>query len=324
MKYNFIYSIGQKKDHFELAHDFDFYINSCSLITKLNTNIVRYELRKITWKTWHNKNFIWFFDDKNNKFSLGQLILQVKCENCGNIYYRKYQHVKEEMKRKKLYCKHCTCSFSHRTEEYKKKYKNTMLKKYGVDSPIKDPKINKKIRNTMLRRYGVEYSTQSPEIREKYYKTMLKKYGKKSISIGWKTINNVSNIEKKFIKKIINNIKKYNFKNIYSFKNKQFFISEKGKFNHNLDFFIKDIGYCLEVNGDFWHGNLEIYDKNMIHPVIKKTFFEVYNTHKKRIENIKTNKNIKFIRNIWVTQIEKDEELCLKIVLDDIERFYEI
>ncbi|MBC8388189.1 MAG: hypothetical protein ISS28_01140 [Candidatus Cloacimonetes bacterium] len=88
------------------------------------------------------------------------------------------------MKRKKLYCKHCTCSFSHRTEEYKKKYKNTMLKKYGVDSPIKDPKINKKIRNTMLRRYGVEYSTQSPEIREKYYKTMLKKYGKKSISIG--------------------------------------------------------------------------------------------------------------------------------------------
>lgn len=48
MKYNFIYSIGQKKDHFELAHDFDFYINSCSLITKLNTNIVRYELRKIT------------------------------------------------------------------------------------------------------------------------------------------------------------------------------------------------------------------------------------------------------------------------------------
>jgi ribosomal protein S18 len=51
-------------------------------------------------------------------------------------------------------------------------------------------------------------------------------------------------------------------------------------------------GYCKETNtvyefhGDFWHGNPSIFNSNDIHPIIKKTFGELYHNTITREEHI--------------------------------------
>jgi hypothetical protein len=44
-----------------------------------------------------------------------------------------------------------------------------------------------------------------------------------------------------------------------------------------------------EFYGDFWHGNLKIYNENDIHPINKKTFGELYNDTINREQVIKNN-----------------------------------
>jgi len=66
-----------------------------------------------------------------------------------------------------------------------KSYKETMIKKYGVDNFSKTPEFLEKFKNTSLNRYGVEYPNQDPEIYErsckgrKYYKDYILPSGKK-------------------------------------------------------------------------------------------------------------------------------------------------
>jgi hypothetical protein len=61
-----------------------------------------------------------------------------------------------------------------------KKYKNTCLKKYGVDNPSKLEFIKSKKVKTSLIKYGVEYPWQLKEIKEKVKNTMLYRYGVKN------------------------------------------------------------------------------------------------------------------------------------------------
>ena len=70
------------------------------------------------------------------------------------------------------------------------KYKNTMLSKYGVDSPIKVPEIRKQIEDTNLQKYGninpaknseikhkISKSLKSEEVQNKYRETSLSHFG---------------------------------------------------------------------------------------------------------------------------------------------------
>ena len=75
------------------------------------------------------------------------------------------------------------------------------------------------------------------------------------------------------------------------------FIEKKIKINNKM---YKFDGYCEETNtvyefyGDFWHGNPEIYKSESIHPLIKKTFGELYKETKTR-EKIITNEGYNLI-----------------------------
>ena len=54
-----------------------------------------------------------------------------------------------------------------------------------------------------------------------------------------------------------------------------------------VDAFVPETNTVYEFFGDYWHGNPEIYDKNQEHPVVGKTFGQLYDETKARISRLK-------------------------------------
>lgn len=68
------------------------------------------------------------------------------------------------------YCIKC-CTLD---ENYQYKYKQTMLKKYGVDNPMKIQYVKDKIKNNNIEKYGVESTNQIEIVKNKKIKSYLK------------------------------------------------------------------------------------------------------------------------------------------------------
>ena len=68
-----------------------------------------------------------------------------------------------------------------RSEEIRKKWFATNEKRYGSKTPVESQEIKDKIVKTNLERYGVEYGLSSPEVIEKRKKTNLEKYGHENV-----------------------------------------------------------------------------------------------------------------------------------------------
>jgi len=257
-------------------------------------------------------------DNNGDVYSLSNLEIHYCCMLCGNIQKKRGHSIIDALRSKCLLCKNCSCSISHKNKEYKLHFESAMLEKYNVAYPMREKTIISKFRNTMLERYGVEYSSQSKDIREKCHATMLKRYGKKALNNGWNNFNNTSKTELFFIEKIIDKLnEKFNNEfTFFWFKTHNFYISKECNFN--LDFYIKEIKYALEIDGDFWHANPSIYDKNLIHPVIGETFDSIYKKHIEKISIIKKYKEVKFLRNIWTSSINENIDEQIEIVYNDI------
>jgi hypothetical protein len=59
-----------------------------------------------------------------------------------------------------------------------------------------------------------------------------------------------------------------------------------GKKNYRVDAFYNNVVY--EFNGDFWHGNPDVFDPNEINPMVKKSYGELYNQTIKKEKEIIT------------------------------------
>lgn len=93
------------------------------------------------------------------------------CKNCGKIL-----SITQALNRRS----YCSWKCANSSEESIKKVKKTLLKHYGVDSPIKSSIIREQIRETSLERYGVDHPAKSIEVKNKMQATCLKKYGVKN------------------------------------------------------------------------------------------------------------------------------------------------
>ena len=67
-----------------------------------------------------------------------------------------------------------------KTEECKKKIKQTSLTRYGVDHYSKTEERDNRVRQTSLEKHGVEWAAATPEAKTKKEKTNLQKYGRKN------------------------------------------------------------------------------------------------------------------------------------------------
>ena len=72
---------------------------------------------------------------------------------------------------------HCSPKCQRLNTDVTLKRKNTCIKKYGVDNPIKSEDIQKQISKTNLKRYGSENVFASQKIKDKIKATNLKRYG---------------------------------------------------------------------------------------------------------------------------------------------------
>jgi G:T-mismatch repair DNA endonuclease (very short patch repair protein) len=222
----------------------------------------------------------------------------------------------------------------------RKKYKDTCIEKFGVDNVSKCDEIKIKKEHTFLEHYGVTNIRKSKEfndyiterclerygkkrcnnpqlisetrkkfsrekwdnIREKYKKTCLERYG---ISNPLLT-GSISKLEKRIGKILID----AEIKIISQYEHKKKF----------YDFFLPDVNFVIEVNGDYWHANPEIYteDDVMVFPgQVHKNVGDIWLQDQKKIKSI-LDSGVDIII-LWEKDINKmsDEEILYSI-LDEI------
>jgi G:T-mismatch repair DNA endonuclease (very short patch repair protein) len=214
----------------------------------------------------------------------------------------------------------------------KHKYKTTCLEKYGVENVSQSQDIKDKKANTFIEHYGVDniwktvgYNVKciengDPEKHQKHLEALYK--GRAEF---WKNID--EDTKRKFVEKVYSTKAK---KGLYhssleervskildilciSYK-RQFFI--KG-LRHPYDFCLTNSKIIIEVNGDFWHANPDIYKATDIVkiPGYKNLIAEnIWNRDKKNLDF--ACKNGYKVLTLWENKMRKssDEELTLYLL----------
>jgi G:T-mismatch repair DNA endonuclease (very short patch repair protein) len=181
------------------------------------------------------------------------------------------------------------------TSRRKEKFKESCIKEYGVSNPSKSLLIKEKKKDTSLKNYGVDNVRKSAWFKEYYKKTMHQKYGvgslpnrdgnmqkwwnsqtdeakklhMKSAQVGWKKFwNNASETTKNNIiqKRAENGSYVGNFGS--SLEDRLSSVLTSNDISHtrqkwigrnSYDFLIDGSKLIIEVNGDFWHMNPDLY-----------------------------------------------------------------
>ncbi len=242
---------------------------------------------------------------------------EYKCDSCNNLVSGQLKDFYYTIRSNNFVCKKCKNTVSHRLNKYKIKYKKSNIDKYGTAHPVQSKKVRSKIEQTCKERYGYSTPFGSPDLRQIAYETMLKKYGVRGIS-GFSGGKKISLLENNFIK---NFLLKYNNINddIYCDQlNKQYFIdTENGR--KWLDFYIKNKRVAIQVHGDFWHSNLNVFESNKIHPIFKKTFKKVYEESNNNDVILSNNSKIDAYFVVWESSIKKDEVKIINKIIEAIQ-----
>ena len=223
------------------------------------------------------------------------------CDNCGYDIVREYKEYlyNHDYENDKDYCQNCKII----------KSRNTSLKKYGVDSPmrcdeVKDnlkksleekygtykisslPEIRERIKNTCLEKYGVENATQNENIKGKIKKTNLERYGVESTlqlpSIRKKMKEYVELHSDEITKKREStNIKKYGCKNPFGNEN----IKEKIKKTVFDKYGVEYASQSDEIKEKVKTTCVERYgvEYSLQLPKIREKMKEYYDAHKDEI-----------------------------------------
>lgn len=268
-----------------------------------------------------NKLSLQAFGEEIEYFSTRQY--KMKCLSCGSdIKITKINDLYKLLKGNGIFCPKCRLQIAHRTDSYHKRFKKSMIEKYGADHPNRVPEIKKKIRSTMIARYGAPSPFHNGILREKHYQTMMKKYGQMSITGE----NNVkaSMLEKEFTKSFIEEYsKKYDIKNIFSaLTGKQWFLwGKKGIFWRSfVDIYIRDIKLVIQIHGDFWHGNLKTFNAKETHPVLGVTFEELRKQSDEKDRLLFENKDVKTYIVVWESSIYKNKNNIIQKIMSIIEK----
>ena len=80
---------------------------------------------------------------------------------------------------------------------------------------------------------------------------------------------------------------------------------------------------CVEFNGDYWHANPEIYEKNWIHPIKKVSAEDIWKYDANRNKSLKEEFLIDVI-NVWEKSIyiDKKEDIIIDEIIKKIEYKY--
>jgi hypothetical protein len=141
-----------------------------------------------------------------------------------------------------------------------------MLAKYGVTRPYKSGILLEKAQQTMLKRHGAKFSMQVPSIVEKHAKSMIENWGRDNFFRGvnaWEMFSNYPLKERGFVSKLETDVANI-FLTIFgddccSCLTKKHKICHDGKY-YSPDLYDQSRNLIIEVNGDFFHANPDVYD----------------------------------------------------------------
>lgn len=183
------------------------------------------------------------------------------------------------------------------TEKCLQKRKETTLERYGVDNAAKSIIVKEKVKNTFLKNYGVSNIFKTKGFKEHLPKIMMERYGvlslpnrygnmqkwwdsqtidfkkshmKKAHDVYIENWYKKTEVEKQVInaKKRHDNLKGGNSSGI---EDRVSSILDKNGITHirqkwikrvSFDILIENTNIIIEVNGDYWHANPEIYNEN--------------------------------------------------------------
>jgi G:T-mismatch repair DNA endonuclease (very short patch repair protein) len=188
-------------------------------------------------------------------------------------------------------------------ESVKKSIRKTIFERYGVDHYMELDLIKDKIKSTCLEKYGVDHPMKNQEISSKLFDYFLEKYG-----TFFPQNRQFSKIHKKVCDLLNeNNIGFTNEFKISCVDRKYFF-----------DIKIESFNRIIEVNGDYWHCNPQIYNPDDIF-YFKKIHTLAKDKWKEDADKIKAaNKNGFNVLTIWESDIKDKRkwELTKEIIIE--------
>jgi hypothetical protein len=163
------------------------------------------------------------------------------------------------------------CTFN--SPELRKKYDDTLNRKYGVSYPMQNSELLKQAIETKNEKYGCGNNVeklkatwkQMPpekimERTDKIRNTCLEKYGVHNILLLHKSNGiGISKVQREYFDKV---------KEIYSDAQLEYYISE---LNIQVDIYIPSQNKIIEVYGDYWHCNPNIFTENTYHTQLHMT-----------------------------------------------------
>lgn len=193
----------------------------------------------------------------------------------------------------------------YQTEEYREQYEKTLNENngtVGIKAPIQNKKIKDKISSTISERYGVDWFLDRGKHYSSVTLSMLEKHGVENVFLSedWqikmhKIKNDItikdckedSKLEREVVSKI-NEIFFHEDNFFYESKKGQYYVKSNlgEKMFYKLDFYNPVKKIVVEVMGDYWHCNPNIY---------QESFFN-------------KNKNM-FAKDIWISDNAKKQEV---------------
>lgn len=230
----------------------------------------------------------------------------------------------------------------------KNKYKKTCREKYGVNNVSQLKEKKRKKQKTFLKNYGVDNIWKSKEYYEWLHDYMQSTYGKKSLPNRFGKMDEYYKTQSEENKKNkmipANNAYKIFWANL-SDEEKTKYIQKRNKFvtpkteskvaeilnslnvsyttqywinRMSYDFKINNSNLIIEVNGDFWHGNPDIYKANDIlnHPFKKTKAEELWKKdERKRISAEKKGYKVVYI---WEKELKENRNDLLNFIIQKL------
>lgn len=205
--------------------------------------------------------------------------------------------------------KYGVSSFLERGPHYEAVEKS-MVEKYGCKIPIQNKTIKDKITKTIKEKYGVSWFLSRGVHYDKITDILLKKYGEENPFFFIKNLRNCS------VSKLEIEVLDTLFEMYPKLKKGKYFCHSTTQFRHRnpnylLDYYSEQENIVIEIYGDYWHCNPEVYESDYYHIWSKMTAGEIWEKDKLRKRRIINTLNCTFIE-IWEKDWKTKKELVLK------------
>lgn len=199
------------------------------------------------------------------KHSLSRFNMTFQCPVCVNEHIMCGNPSRRRQKRG-LLCERCYKSRFYTTSQYQERYTATMLARHNVKRPLQNTDIQAKFVNTCRKKHGVSYPMMSQNVRERHKNNMRANHGRSNWFEGlnahtmWPREYGFSSLEEEFALEFT---KHFLNEKIYSCLNRQFYVLDvREGWCYSLDIYMPTRDLVVEVYGDYWHANPEVYNDN--------------------------------------------------------------